>query len=76
MARNKVKKLGDQRLVMMVEKLQSEIAVQKTLAPTTLDMSTDNIVANKILQAKYSFLYNEARRRNTRFSGYTNAISD
>lgn len=76
MARIKVKKMGDDKLVAVIEKLQDEIAVQKSLDPTTLDMSEDNIIANKILQAKYSFLYNEARLRHTRFSGYTNAISE
>ncbi|MDF7669038.1 MULTISPECIES: YaaL family protein [unclassified Lactobacillus] len=76
MARTKVKEMGDDKLVAVIEKLQDEIAVQKSLDPTTLDMSDDNIIANKILQAKYSFLYNEARRRHTRFSGYTNAISE
>ncbi|MDF7681948.1 YaaL family protein [Lactobacillus sp. ESL0679] len=76
MARTKVKQMGDDKLVDVIEKLQDEMAVQKSLDPTTLDMSDDNIIANKILQAKYSFLYNEARHRHTRFSGYTNAISE
>lgn len=76
MKQNKVKKLGDDRLVASIEKLQEEIAIQKNLDPTTLDMSENNIVANKILRAKYAFLYNEARYRHTRFSGFTNAISE
>ncbi|HBQ43221.1 MAG TPA: DUF2508 domain-containing protein, partial [Lactobacillus acetotolerans] len=45
------------------------------LDQTTLDMSEDNVVAGKILLAKYSFLYDEARYRHTRFSGLTNAIT-
>ncbi|WEV36532.1 YaaL family protein [Lactobacillus sp. ESL0677] len=76
MARTKVKQMGDDKLIGVIEKLQDEMAVQKSLDSTTLDMSDDNIIANKILQAKYSFLYNEARHRHTRFSGYTNAISE
>lgn len=38
-------------------------------------MSDDNVVASKILRAKYTFLYNEARYRHTKFSGITNAIT-
>ena len=76
MARNKVKKMGDELLMATIEDLQEQIAVQKNLDPTTLDMSEDNVVIGKILRAKYSFLYNEARHRHTRFSGFSNAISD
>jgi len=39
-------------------------------------MSEDNVISGKILRAKYSFLYDEARLRHTRFSGFTNAISE
>lgn len=73
--RNKVKEEGDQKLVAAVEKLQNQISLQQDLDITTLDMSDDNIIANKILRAKYSFLYSEARYRHTRFSGLTNAIT-
>ncbi|MBA1392614.1 DUF2508 family protein [Lactobacillus sp. XV13L] len=76
MAHDKVKKMGDARLNATIEKLQREITVQKSLDPTTLDMSNDNIIAGKILHAKYDFLYDEARVRHTRFTGFTNAISD
>lgn len=76
MVHDKIKKLGDQRLIATIETLQEEIAIQKSLDPTTLDMSEDNIIVGKILQAKYSFLYDEARHRHTRFSGFTNAISE
>lgn len=75
MARKQVKQIGDERLLSTIEKLQAEIAVQKSLNPTTLDMSEDNIIATKILFEKYTFLYDEARHRHTRFSGFTNAIS-
>lgn len=74
MVRKNVKKLGDEELIALIEKLQEEIAIQKNLNPTTLDMSEDNIIAGKILLAKYTFLYDEARHRHTRFSGFTNAI--
>lgn len=73
--RNKIKEEGDKRLITLVEKLQSEIALQNDLDQTTLDMSDDNVVASKILRAKYTFLYNEARYRHTSFSGITNAIT-
>ena len=73
--RNKIKEEGDKRLITLVEKLQNEIALQKDLDQTTLDMSDDNVVASKILRAKYTFLYNEARYRHTKFSGITNAIT-
>ena len=76
MAHNKVKKMGDELLIATIEDLQEQIAVQKNLDPTTLDMSEDNVVSGKILRAKYSFLYNEARHRHTRFSGFSNAISE
>lgn len=72
---NKIKKEGDQRLIEVVEKIQNEIALQQDLDQTTLDMSDDNLIASKILRAKYSFLYSEARHRHTRFSGITNAIT-
>ena len=76
MARNKIKNMGDEWLMATIEDLQEKLAVQKNLDPTTLDMSEDNVVTGKILRAKYSFLYDEARHRHTRFSGFTNAISD
>ena len=72
---NKIKEQGDKKLITLVEKLQNEIALQNGLDQNTLDMSDDNLVASKILQAKYTFLYDEARYRHTRFSGITNAIT-
>ncbi len=72
---NKIKEQGDQKLITLVEKLQNETALQNGLDQNTLDMSDDNLVASKILRAKYTFLYDEARYRHTRFSGITNAIT-
>ena len=72
---NKIKEQGDQKLITLVEKLQNEIALQNGLDQNTLDMSDDNLVASKILRANYTFLYDEARYRHTRFSGITNAIT-
>lgn len=72
---NKIKEQGDQKLITLVEKLQNEIALQNGLDQNTLDMSDDNLIASKILRAKYTFLYDEARYRHTRFSGITNAIT-
>lgn len=73
--RDKVKEKGDRELIALVEKLQNQIALQQDLDKTTLDMSDDNVIAQKILRAKYSFLYSEARHRHTRFRGITNAIT-
>ena len=72
---NIIKEQGDKKLITLVEKLQNEIALQNGLDQNTLDMSDDNLVASKILRAKYTFLYDEARYRHTRFSGITNAIT-
>ena len=71
----KIKAMGDQKLVAEIEKLQNQIALEQDLDQTTLDLSEDNYVQNRILKAKYTFLYNEARNRGTRFSGITNAIT-
>ncbi|GFZ27296.1 YaaL family protein [Lactobacillus corticis] len=72
---DKIKELGDQKLIALIEKLQNEISRTSDLDRTTLDMSDENIVASKILKAKYNFAYDEARYRHTRFSGITNAIT-
>lgn len=73
--KDKIKELGDQKLVAEIEKLQNQISLEQNLDQNTLDLSDDNHVQNKILKAKYTFLYNEARYRGTRFSGITNAIT-
>lgn len=78
MAKNKnekIKKLGDQRLVDEIEKLQNQLSLEQNLDQNTVDLSDDNYVQGRILKAKYTFLYNEARHRGTRFSGITNAIT-
>ncbi|MBD5432275.1 MAG: YaaL family protein [Lactobacillus sp.] len=66
--RDRVKKLGDQELINIISKLQNQQANQKMFDQTTIDLSDDNRIANRILQAKYNFLYEEARRRNTKSS--------
>ncbi|AEG39772.1 YaaL family protein [Lactobacillus kefiranofaciens] len=77
MARNKekIQELGDRKLVAEIEKLQNQIAREQDLDQNTLDLSDDNYIQGRILKAKYTFLYNEARHRGTRFSGITNAIT-
>ncbi|QNQ81881.1 DUF2508 family protein [Lactobacillus sp. PV037] len=70
-----IKKVGDGRLIATVTRLQRQIAMQKTFEPTTLDLSTDNRIADKILHAKYNFLYNEARRRHTASSNSDSVIT-
>ena len=66
--KDRVKKLGDQELISIISKLQNQQANQKMFDQTTIDLSDDNRIANRILQAKYNFLYEEARRRNTKSS--------
>lgn len=72
---DKIKQAEDAKLMALVEKLQQEISLNKGLNNTTLDMSDDNIVADKILRAEYAFLYDEARYRHASYTGVTNAIS-
>lgn len=72
---DKIKQAEDEKLMALVEKLQQEISLNKGLDNTTLDMSDDNIVADKILRAEYAFLYDEARYRHASYTGVTNAIS-
>lgn len=66
--KNHVKKLGDQELIKVISRLQSQRANKKMFDQTTIDLSDDNRIADRILQAKYNFLYEEARRRNTKSS--------
>lgn len=72
---DKIKQAEDAKLMALVEKLQQEISLNKGLDNTTLDMSDENIVADKILRAEYAFLYDEARYRHASYTGVTNAIS-
>lgn len=72
---DKIKQAEDEKLMALVEKLQQEISLSNGLDNMTLDMSDDNIVANKILRAEYAFLYDEARYRHASYTGVTNAIS-
>ena len=72
---DKIKQAEDEKLMALVEKLQQEISLSNGLDNTTLDMSDDNIVADKILRAEYAFLYDEARYRHASYTGVTNAIS-
>ena len=55
--------------------MQNQLALEQDLDQNTLDLSDDNYIQGRILKAKYTFLYNEARHRGTRFSGITNAIT-
>lgn len=72
---DKIKQAEDEKLMALVEKLQQEISLRNGLDNMTLDMSDDNIVADKILRAEYAFLYDEARYRHASYTGVTNAIS-
>ena len=73
--KNRVKQLGDEKLLKVVTRLQKQLANQKMFDQTTVDYSDDNRIANQILQAKYNFLYNEARRRNTKSSSPDSVIT-
>lgn len=66
--KDRVKKFGDKELIDLIVKLQNQQANQKMFDQTTIDLSDDNRIAKRILQAKYNFLYEEARRRNTKSS--------
>ncbi|MBW9308346.1 DUF2508 family protein [Lactobacillus delbrueckii] len=72
---DKIKQAEDEKMMALVEKLQQEISLSNGLDNITLDMSDDNIVADKILRAEYAFLYDEARYRHASYTGVTNAIS-
>ena len=72
---DKIKQAEDAKLMDLVERVQQEISLNKGLDNTTLDMSDDNIVADKILRAEYAFLYDEVRYRHASYTGVTNAIS-
>ena len=72
---DKIKQAEDEKLMALVEKLQQKISLSNGLDNMTLDMSDDNIVADKILRAEYAFLYDEARYRHASYTGVTNAIS-
>ena len=73
--RHKVKNAGDERLLKVVAQLQRQLAEQKVFDQTTIDYSFDNRVLNKILHAKFIFLYEEARRRNTKSSSSSIVIT-
>ena len=73
--KNHVKKLGDQELIKVISRLKSQRANKKMFDQTTIDLSDDNRIADRILQAKYNFLYEEARRRNTKSSILDSAIT-
>ncbi|MDD6416910.1 MAG: YaaL family protein [Lactobacillus sp.] len=72
---DKIKQAEDAKLMAAVEKIQQEISLNKGLDNTTLDMSDDNIITDKVLRAEYAFLYDEARYRHASYTGVTNAIS-
>lgn len=58
-----IKQQGDQELLALVTKIQQKMNYNRTLDDLSIDQSSDNLIANKILRAKYNFLYREARER-------------
>lgn len=61
-----VKEEGDEKLLAVISSLQHQLVVEKTFASTTIDLSVENRIADRILHAKYNFLYEEARRRHAK----------
>jgi hypothetical protein len=76
MRKHRIKQKEDERLLATVAKLQAERASDQALDMNTLDFSEDNKVAEKILQAKYTFLYNEARYRHARATNIDGVITE
>lgn len=72
---DQIKQLGDKNLIELVLRLQRQLSNKKILDQTTLDYSNDNLITDKILKAKYNFLYSEARKRNTKSSDYESVIT-
>jgi hypothetical protein len=76
MRKNRIKQREDERLLATVAKLQAQRASEQVLDMNALDFSEDNKVAEKILQAKYVFLYNEARYRHARATNIDGVITE
>lgn len=76
MRKHRIKQKEDERLLATVAKLQAERASDQALDMNTLDFSEDNKVAETILQAKYTFLYNEARYRHARATNIDGVITE
>ena len=76
MRKNRIKQREDERLLATVAKLQAQRASEQVLDMNALDFSEDNKVAEKILQAKYVFLYNEARYRHARATNMDGVITE
>lgn len=70
-----VKEAGDEKLLKVISNIQHQLVVQKTFASTTLDLSNENRIADRILHAKYNFLYEEARRRHAKSSNPNSVIT-
>lgn len=75
MGKHNLREQADSQLMTSIANLQQQLALTKTLSETSLDDSPDNIVALKILKAKYNFLFKEARLRQTSSKGLNNVIS-
>lgn len=76
MRKNRIKQREDERLLATVAKLQAQRTSEQVLDMNALDFSEDNKVAEKILQAKYVFLYNEARYRHARATNIDGVITE
>lgn len=70
-----VKEEGDEKLLKVISDLQHQLVVEKTFSSTTLDLSVENRIADRILHAKYNFLYEEARKRHARSKNPYNVIT-
>lgn len=70
-----VKEEGDEKLLKVISNLQHQLVVEKTFDSTTVDLSVENRISDKILHAKYNFLYEEARRRHAKSSNPYSVIT-
>ena len=63
--KNKIKELGDQKLVTEIEKLQKQLAIEQDLDQNTLDLSDDNYIylncikGNKEIIKLHNKIYNQ-----------------
>lgn len=75
MAKKRLREQADDSLMESISRLQQKLALTKTLQATSMDDSPENVIALKILKAKYNFLFKEARLRQTSSAGPNNVIS-
>lgn len=58
-----LKEQGDQALLSLLTKIQQKMIYDRSFDELVIDESEDNLIATKILHAKYNFLYRQVRLR-------------